>query len=405
MIHIDKNTDYNEYYNEFENLYSSFYETNINLPTHPYQTKLNTPFIVTSLFVPSIISPKLIEEFKSALFYFGYLHSVVPFATKVHAQEEFKRQVGSYLIPADYFKSHEITYGLSEFGHIAQNQSTPKRSCFNFTKNQHFSLAKLFEICFSSSSFRFMLIKAECLTFLYYYFLSKYSKIPQELYSFYGAFNYAYKKASRYSPSSITFGILYVWELVTAFNHFTNMNFSPLSEDNKINLPTHHVYMYPRRLSCLSQFGKYDLTTCKYKLSLPNISEKILKHISINPQFSTDIPSNSQTLFYLPQTVDKTGILSSSFNTFIEWLIEDSDENFDEIFYRISFINNFEDAFVVNSEQPQVIDGGEFFVNTLFEADEIIRKRNIKPIKGFDLYFSIMIQDEYSKQLQNIKID
>ena len=391
MININKNTNYSTFFDEFEKLYSSFYISKIeNLPTYNFQTKLNTPLIITS-YIENLISDSFINDFRENLFYLGYLHSIIPNALKINFQKEFKRTHGEYLIPRSYFQQNEITYSDSEFGHVASNQFTPKKSIKNFTKNQKFSYEKLYEICFSSSSFRFMIIKAECMIFLYYYFLTNNIEYPQ----FYGAFNYALTKASQFENNSITYGIIYVWELVTAFNHFISSKFH---ED--FNLPLHHVYSYPKRFNLISQFGNYDISTCNHKLNLPEID--FIKNCSLTPRCLTNIPSNEKSLFILPYEIDPNGIYSASFNNFIDWLINDyKKEDINQIFYKISLINEYENYFEISEECPQYIDNGEFFVKTIEEADKY---KNIKKIDGYNLYLSIMIKNDYSKELKNIKI-
>lgn len=149
MININKNTNYSTFFDEFEKLYSSFYISKIEkLPTYNFQTKLNTPLIITS-YIENLISDSFINDFRENLFYLGYLHSIIPNALKINSQKEFKRTHGEYLIPRSYFQQNEITYSDSEFGHVASNQFTPKKSIKNFTKNQKFSYEKLYEICFS----------------------------------------------------------------------------------------------------------------------------------------------------------------------------------------------------------------------------------------------------------------
>lgn len=376
MITINKHTIYSDYFNTFKEVYSSFYNSsNLSLPSYPFQTKLNTPLIVTSL-IPSLISDSLTLQFRESMFYLGQLHSIVPAATKVHAQNDYKHKTGKYLIPHSYFISNEIVYADNEFGYIATNQDKPKNSVKNFTKNQKFSYQKLFEICFSASSFRYMLIKAECMTFLFYFLKSRNIDIP----SFYGAFNYALTKASQFFDSPITYGIVYVWELVTAFNHFTSLlSVDNFDDDSHLNLPLHHVYKFPRYLSSLSSFGDYDLSTCKHNLNLPKIG--FLNHCSITPRISTSIPSNSNTIFYLPYELDASGILSSSFNKFIDWLMESMD-CFDiyDFFNNISLINEFENNFVVSANLPTVVNG-EYFVNSIDEANKIIKQKIFHQLK------------------------
>lgn len=128
MINITKNTNYSTFFDEFEKLYSSFYISKIEkLPTYNFQTKLNTPLIITS-YIENLISDSFINDFRENLFYLGYLHSIIPNALKYNSQKEFKRTHGEYLIPRSYFQQNEITYADSEFGHVASNQFTPKKS-------------------------------------------------------------------------------------------------------------------------------------------------------------------------------------------------------------------------------------------------------------------------------------
>lgn len=394
MININKNTNYSTFFDEFEKLYSSFYIAKIEkLPTYNFQTKLNTPLFITS-YIENLISDSFVNEFRENLFYLGYLHSIIPNVTKVNAQKEFKRTNGQYLIPRSYFKENEITYSDTEFGHVASNQFYPKKSLKNFTKNQKFSYEKLFEICFSSSSFRFMIIKAECMIFLYYYFLTNNIDYP----SFFGAINYALTKAEQFKHNYITYGIIYVWELVTAFNHFIS---SKVNIER--NLPLHHVYSYPKRFNSISNFGNYDLTTCEHKLNLPEINN--IKYCSLTPRCLTNIPSNEKSIFILPYEIDPDENYSVSFNIFIDWLIDEfKKEDLNEIFNKIYFINEYENNFVISEDFPQYVDNGEFFVKTIEEAEEIIKQKNMNKIDGYNIYLSIMIKNENSKELKNIKI-
>ena len=123
MITINRHSNYSDYFDKFNEIYLSYYEfsSEPKLPTYSYQIKLNTPLIVTSL-ISDIIPKTLIPKFRESMFYLGYLHSIVPNATKVHSQNEFKRMNGTYLIPHSYFISNEIVYADNEFGHIATKQ-------------------------------------------------------------------------------------------------------------------------------------------------------------------------------------------------------------------------------------------------------------------------------------------
>lgn len=401
MITINKHTNYSDYFDQFNELYLSYFESSSEpkLPTYSYQTKLNTPLIVTSL-ITDLIPESLIPKFRESMFYLGYLHSIVPNATKVHSQNEFKRMNGTYLIPHSYFITNEIVYADNEFGHIATKQSKPKISNKNFTRNQKYSLQKLYEICFSASSFRYMLIKAECMTFMYFYLFSLGDK-NNDILSFYGCFDYALSKASEFKDSPITYGIIYVWELVTAFNHFSK-NSLPIQNDSELNLPLHHVYKYPRHLYSISAFGDYDLSSCNYKLNLPDI--EFLNHYSITPKTSTSIPASDKTLYYLPYEIDPQKVLSSSFNNFLDYFFPPDTIDLYELFEQLKLINEFENSFVISSELPQTIDG-EFFVKSVEDAKELIKEKDIKLIDGYDIYASVMIKDNVSKKIINIKLE
>lgn len=239
MINIDNNTIYDKVYGPLHDMYEQYITNKLVYPMlENNMCKLNTPlYYLSETFIHEIYR----NNYKRALLFIGKCHISIPDNTKFLNTRDFNNGC--------------ISYCRDEFGRITYT-------------TEKFDYEKLLKIAFSRSSLRLMCIKAEIAVFLFYYVLSLHvddiqshkfnrNKFDEPSLFILSAMAYCVNRYRSFNNShkNITAMAVYIWELTTFINIFSDLT---LSHEDNYNLPYRHLFQRPHRYCNIANFGDYD---------------------------------------------------------------------------------------------------------------------------------------------------
>lgn len=364
MLTIDGYTNYAGIYEQLRDIYSQYSlseETTAGPRSYDKMVKLNTPLFYFN--DSSVIKEKYLDDFHKSLLYIGECFNIVP---------KNKNKVSTYAID-----SNEIRYKFNEYGSIPQKLG--------------FSVRKLLDLAFSTSSFRTMCIKAEIAMFLYYVAKSKcdemkFEEYPEDVKFIIGAISFASSREV-VEKDDVKSRAAYVWDLATFINAFAGLT---EETERKYGLPWHHVFKSTRRYGGIADFGDYN----EYG---EGHEDDFYSHLLKFPKRATNIDYADHPVFYIPSDSDAKPLCTGTYNNIMN-TIKDCDYDYKVIATELCKITEYEATFLLASGETYA-SGSNYYFESLDEAKKFIEELQIP--EDFDtsnLYLSLMIQDESGKQ-------